>query len=90
MYIDNIKNFKGGNILEITQNIPTMLTINETAQKTGIAKYRIRKLCESGEIVSLKAGRKWLINCEKFIEFLNTNKSSQPFEESSAIRKIKE
>lgn len=76
--------------MEITQNIPTMLTINETARKTGIAKYRIRKLCENGEIVALKAGRKWLINCEKFVEFLNTNKSSQPFEKSSAIRKIKE
>lgn len=82
--------FKEVIILKIIDGIPTMLTINETAQKTGIAKYRIRKLCENGEIVALKAGRKWLINCEKFIEFLNTNKSLQTCEENLPIRKIEE
>ena len=45
--------------------IPTMLTINEVAEKTGLAKFHIRKLALQGKIKSIRAGKKILINFEK-------------------------
>ena len=52
--------------------IPTMITIKEAAEKTGISYSRIRTLCLEGKIVHIKAGRRFLINLEKLIEYLNT------------------
>ncbi len=50
---------------------PTMLTIKETAKRTGLAVHYIRQLCLQDKIVYRKAGAKYLINYEKFIEYLN-------------------
>lgn len=52
--------------------IPTMLSIKETAKTTGVAEYYIRQLVAENEICFVKAGRKYLINLERFIEYLNT------------------
>ena len=52
-----------------------MLTIRETAERTGLAVHYIRQLCLQGKIIYRKAGNKFLINYEKFIEFLNTCES---------------
>ena len=52
--------------------VPTMLTIKETAKVTGIAEYNIRQLVAGNKICFVKAGRKFLINLEKFVEYLNT------------------
>lgn len=51
---------------------PTMLTIKQTAERTGLAVHYIRQLCLQGKIVYRKAGNKFLINYERFIDFLNT------------------
>lgn len=51
--------------------IPKMLTIKETARETGLAEYFIRQLVNKNKIQYIKAGRKSLINLEKFIDFLN-------------------
>jgi len=53
--------------------IPTMLTINEVAEKTGLAKFHIRTLALQGKIKTIRAGKKILINFEKFIEYLNAD-----------------
>lgn len=53
--------------------IPTMLTIKETAQKTGVAAYQIRQLAIGNQIVHVRCGRKILINLEKFVDFLNSS-----------------
>lgn len=58
-------------MIETTLKIPTMLTINEVAQRTGLAKFHIRTLALQGKIKSIRAGKKILINFEKFIEYLN-------------------
>ncbi len=55
----------------ITSIMPTMLTIKETAKKSGIAEYYIRRLVAEQKIVFVKAGKKYLVNFEKFAEFLN-------------------
>jgi len=51
--------------------IPTMLTIRETSNRTGVSYDAIRKLCLQDKIVYIRAGKKYLINFEKFCEFLN-------------------
>lgn len=51
--------------------VPTMLTVKETAERTGLSYDYIRKLCLQGKIVFVLAGSKRLVNFEKFIEFLN-------------------
>lgn len=53
--------------------LPTMLTIKETAQRTGMAEFFIRRLATSNQIVHVRCGKKYLINFEKFIEYLNTS-----------------
>lgn len=50
---------------------PTMLTLRETAARTGLSYDYVRKLCLQGKIVYVRAGSKFLVNMEKFIEFLN-------------------
>ena len=51
--------------------IPTMVTIKEAAEKTGLSYYYIRKLCLEKKVVHIMAGRKVLINEEKLVNFLN-------------------
>ena len=58
-------------------DVPTMLTIRETADRTGVSYDCIRKLCIQREIVHIKAGTKYLVNYEKFCEYLlNENRIS--------------
>ena len=51
--------------------IPTMVTIKQAAEKTGLSYYYIRKLCLEKKVVHIMAGRKVLINEEKLVNFLN-------------------
>ena len=49
----------------------TMLTIKEAAALVdGLTEYRVRKMCRSGELPCIKAGKKFLINKEVLIRFL--------------------
>ena len=52
-------------------SIPTMLTIKEASQKTGLSEHYLRELCKKHLIVFVKTGVKYLINFEKLIEYLN-------------------
>lgn len=52
-------------------NIPVMLTIKETAEKSGLPYSAIRKMCLCNEITYIKLGRKFLVNWNKFLEYLN-------------------
>ena len=64
----------------LTDDFPTpiMLTINQTAERSGLAAHYIRQLCVQGKIVHCRAGSKYLVNFEKFVEFLNTGESLAP------------
>ncbi|MDO4809936.1 MAG: helix-turn-helix domain-containing protein [Eubacteriales bacterium] len=48
-----------------------MLTIAETSKQTGIKAHSIRRLCLEGRIKFVKIGTKYLINFDRFIDFLN-------------------
>ena len=50
--------------------IPTMITIKECADRTGISYDFIRKLCLLDKIVYIKTGKKFLINLEKLVQYL--------------------
>ena len=58
--------------MENTIAIPTMLTIKETAKRTQLSETYIRNLVLGKKICFVKAGKKYLVNLEKLIEFLNT------------------
>lgn len=59
-------------------DIPRMLTIKEAAKETGLAEYHVRQLCINGEIVAVRTGRKYLVNLDRFIEYLNTAHAGGP------------
>ena len=51
--------------------VPVMLTIKETSEKSGLPYSAIRKKCLCGEVVCIRCGRKFLVNWNKFLEYLN-------------------
>lgn len=53
-------------------NIPTMYTIQQAAQATGLSYDCLRKLCLQKKIVHVRAGKKYFINMERLAEFLNS------------------
>lgn len=54
-----------------TNNTPEMLPIHKVASRTGLSYYFIRQLCLQDEIVYVRAGNKYLINYDRFIDYLN-------------------
>lgn len=57
----------------IRTSIPTMKTIDETAALLGLPKYWVRQKVLNGEIVAVKSGKRYLVNVDKLIEYLNSN-----------------
>lgn len=47
------------------------LTIEETAEKTGLSVYYIRQGIRTGKIPAIKCGCKSMINFQKLIEILD-------------------
>ena len=68
-------------------DVPRMRTIREAARATGLAEHHVRQLVLSGEIVAVKAGKKYLVNLDRFIEYLNTAHATKD-EQYGTIRKI--
>ncbi|MDL2232363.1 helix-turn-helix domain-containing protein [Ruminococcaceae bacterium OttesenSCG-928-L11] len=65
-----------------------MLTINEAAALIpGLTRFRIRTMCQSGEIPCIKAGRKYLI-CEQVLLDKLTQRAVPPPADNSPIRRI--
>lgn len=63
-------------------NIPHMETIKRTAEIFGLPVHFVRCKVSSGEVVAVRAGRRFLVNVDKFAEYLNTS-TVQP--ESGAV-----
>lgn len=55
----------------INELIPEMITIKETATRTGLSYEFIRKLCLNNEIVHVRTGKRYLVNFNRFIDYLN-------------------
>lgn len=50
--------------------LPRMRTIKQAAAETGTAVYFIRQLVKQNKISYVQAGRKTLINLDRYIDFL--------------------
>lgn len=57
----------------IHTSIPTMKTIDDTAVLLGLPKHWVRQKVLNGEIVAVKSGKRYLVNVDKLIEYLNSN-----------------
>jgi excisionase family DNA binding protein len=55
--------------------IPKMVTIVKAAELTGVSYNYVRRLCLTKQIVFVKTGCKYLINLEKFVDFLNNGQA---------------
>lgn len=51
--------------------VPTMLSINEAAERTNLPRTFIRKLCWDNKITYVRSGKKYLVNLEKLCDYLN-------------------
>ncbi|MCH5348672.1 MAG: hypothetical protein J1E40_05065 [Oscillospiraceae bacterium] len=76
-----------------SRSIPRMETIKNTAKLFGLPEHLVRQKVLSGEVVAISAGRRYLVNVDKFAEYLNSNtiSTSADQEESTeytAIRPI--
>ena len=56
---------------ELKMDIPTMVSIREAAEKTGLSYDYLRRGCIKNEIVHIRCGKKILINMEKLIKMMN-------------------
>lgn len=56
--------------------------IRKTAEIFGLPVHFVRAKVASGEVVAVRAGRKFLVNIDRFAEYLNTS-AVQP--ESGAV-----
>jgi len=63
--------------MENTVVIPRMKTIQQVACETGLAYGNIMNLCKQNKIVHIRTGAKYLVNFDKFIEYLNTGDKEQ-------------
>jgi len=49
-----------------------LMTIDSAAKQVpGLTKWRIRELCVTGRLPTVKAGRKYLINAATLYDFVN-------------------
>lgn len=51
--------------------IPEMLTLEQTSKRSGLSYDLLRKKCLNNEIVHIRSGRKFLVNWNKFVDYLN-------------------
>ena len=58
---------------EEQQKAPLMLSIEETANKSGLSSYTIRTWIKTGVLPYVSIGRKYLISWDNFCKFLNSN-----------------
>ena len=53
------------------KELPRMKTIKEMVGLTGLSYTMLRNLCLQNEIVHIRAGKKYLINYDRFVDYLN-------------------
>ena len=60
--------------IEVSRTVPRMETIKNTAKLFGLPEHLVRQKVLSGEVVAISAGRRYLVNVDKFADYLNSNK----------------
>ena len=71
-------------------DVPCMITINEAAQIVKLAKYHIRQLVLQDKVKYIKTGRKYLLNLDSLINYLqNGDKKERKENNEKNIRQIR-
>ena len=68
--------------------VPRMETIKTTAALFGLPVHLVRQKVAAGEVVAIKAGRKFLVNIDRFAEYLNSSKLTPDAEEAASGGRI--
>ncbi len=70
--------------------VPKMLTVNECAELTNLAKYHIRRLIHENKVKFILSGTKYLVNFDSLVEYLNIGETKLGTEGQSVnVDKIK-
>lgn len=62
----------------VHRSYPRMATIEEAAAIFHVAPHFIRSRARQGADWVIKAGRKYLVNCDRLAAFLNGEKEERP------------
>lgn len=65
------------------RDVPIMLTIPQTAKRLGLHVHFVRACVLDGRAVSVRAGSKYLVNLNRFIDYLNEGDVQQNAERLS-------
>ncbi|MBP3805939.1 MAG: DNA-binding protein [Oribacterium sp.] len=57
--------------------LPSMITIKQAEQKTGLPDYFLRKLCITKQVKSIKSGKKYYLNTDSLHDFLTEDEGVQ-------------
>ena len=69
--------------------LPRMEGIKKTAELFGLPVHFVRCKVSSGEVVAVRAGRRFLVNVDKFAEYLNSSRiQPESGEEGSPAARI--
>ncbi len=71
--------------ISISQTVPHMENIKNTAKLFGLPEHLVRQKVLSGEVVAISAGRRYLVNVDKFAEYLNSNKLPSPDKQDEPV-----
>lgn len=69
-------------------NLPVMLTVNQTAAAFGIAQHHARQLALTGKVKATRAGKKILINQQSVIDYFNSCTLDEQSEQVNRIMQI--
>lgn len=58
------------------KKLPVMKSIKDMMELTGLPYTFLRSLCIQNKIVYIKTGKKYLINYDRFIDYLNSGEQS--------------
>lgn len=56
-----------------TVDFPRMATIPQAAAESGVPAYRVRQLCKTGQVRSVRCGRKILVNLPSLAAWMQGN-----------------
>lgn len=57
--------------------VPTMVSINQARNETGLSYEFLRSLIREGKITYIRTGKKFLINLEKLVEYLENGEQDE-------------
>ncbi|MBR6393905.1 MAG: helix-turn-helix domain-containing protein [Ruminococcus sp.] len=81
-------NYTEGIEVRLSNIIPDMRGVKETAAHFNIAVHHARQLALTGKVKAVRAGNRILINQQSVIDYFNSNTLNDTSEQVSSIRPI--